>query len=315
MSKHHGHRNPWPQQKKVIALPRAPQAAQPRKAQAVVMIGTPTYNGQLAHQYLTSYVGSFTDCVRRDILIAPEFAVAFSLVQYARNWIVYQFLKNSEFTHLMWVDSDLGWQHNSIGRLVESGKDIIGGSYTTKSPTKPIYPFVATGPVDERGVQEVSSLPGGFVLMSRRAVQALWDASPEMVMEHGGEDHVVRHVCDLEFVTSDEKGNQVRRLLGEDYVMQVKLRSLGFRMYLQTDIDFVHVGFHEYLGNVAKAYEHEKQLGLKTMWHESAWEKNPRTDFDPRPDVVLSVPENEVPTPHTLDMNVVLPQEQLAVSE
>lgn len=276
------------------------------------MVGTPTYSGQLAHQYLSAYVSSFTDCLRGDILLAPEFAVGFSLVQYARNWIVYQFLKNPEFTHLLWVDSDLGWQTTAIRRLVESGKDVIGGSYTTKSPTKPIYPFVAVGPVDENGMQEVSSLPGGFLLMSRRSVQALWDASPEMVMEHGGEDHVVRHICDLELVTTDVNGNHVRRLLGEDYVMQVRLRSLGFQMYLQTNIDFVHVGMHEFLGNVEKAYEHEKSLGLKTMWHESAWEKSPRVAFDPRPDVVLSVPENEVPTPQTLDMSVVIPTQETA---
>jgi hypothetical protein len=278
------------------------------------MVGTPTYSGQLAHQYLTSYMQSFTDCIRREIVLAPEFAVNFSLMQYARDWIVYLFLQQPEFTHLMWVDSDLGWQATAIRRLVESGKDVIGGSYTTKSPTKPIYPFVACGPVDESGMQEVTSLPGGFLLMSRRAVQALWDASPEMVMEHGGEDHTVRHVCDLELITTDEKGNHVRRLLGEDYVMQVRLRSLGFPMYLQTDIDFVHVGMREFLGNVAKAYEAEKAADLKTMWHESAWEKNPRTEFDPRPPLILSVPENEVPTPHTLDMNVVLPQKDSALS-
>lgn len=308
--KHKQHRNPWPPRKNVEQ-----HIAQPRKARAVVMVGTPTYSGQLVHQYLTSYIQSFTDCIRGEILLAPEFPVNFSLVQYARNWLVYQFLKNPEFTHLMWIDSDLGWQHNAIRRLVESGKDIIGGSYTTKHPTKPIYPFVACGPVDEAGMQEVSSLPGGFLLMSRAAVQALWDNSPEMIMEHGGEDHAVRHVCDLELVTSDENGNHVRRLLGEDYVMQVKLRSLGFQMYLQTDIDFVHVGQREFLGNVAKAYEAEKAAGLKTMWHESAWEKNPRLDFDPRPDLVLSVPENEIPTPHTLDLSVVLPQEEPAQSE
>lgn len=276
---------------------------QPRKAKAVVFVATPVYDGKLAHQYLSSYMQSFTDCMRGDIVIAPEFAVAFSLVQYARNWLIYQFLQEPLFTHLMWIDSDLGWQPDAIRRLVQSGKDVIGGSYTTKSPTKPIYPFVACGPVDEKtGIQEVSSLPGGFLLMSRKAVQALADASEPMVMEHNNQDHTVKHCCDLEMVTNDEQGKVVRRLLGEDYVMQVRLRALGFKLHLLTDIEFAHVGMREWPGNVAKAYAAEKAAGLHTMWHSDAWDKNPRmkTDRDEtRP--VLMVPEHEVPTPHTLD--------------
>lgn len=277
---------------------------QARKAKAVVMVATPTYDGKLNHQYLEAYMASFTDCLRRDIVLAPEFAVGFSLVQYARDYLIYRFLESPEFTHLLWIDSDLGWQTSAIARLVESGKEIIGGSYTTKSPTKSIYPFVAVGP-EVDGLQEVSALPGGFILMSRKAVQALWDASPQIVMEHGGKDLIMRHVCDLELYTTDENGTTVQRLMGEDYVMQAKLRSLGFKMYLLTDIDFVHVGLSEWPGNVAKAYEFEKKAGLETMWHESTWEKTPRV-FEPRPEKVLNVPENEVPTPHTLDLNKIV---------
>lgn len=282
---------------------------QHRLAKAVVFVATPTYNGQLVHQYLSSYMQSFTDCIRKDIVLAPEFAVNFSLVQYARNWLVHQFLSDSKFTHMLWIDSDIGWQSTSIADLVLSGKDVIGGSYTTKSATKPIYPFVACGPVVD-GIQEVTSLPGGFLLMSRKAVQALADASPAMFMEHGGQDHEVRHVCDLELITQDENGNTVRRLLGEDYVMQIRLRALGFKLYLKTDIDFVHVGLKEWLGNVAKAYEAEKAAGLNTMWHEDAWDKTPRMTTDERIDPVLVVPENEVPTPHTLDLNQIVADAQ-----
>lgn len=282
----------------------------PRKAKACVFVATPTQNGSLVHQYLTSYMQSFTDCIRKDIVLAPEFAVSFSLVQYARNWLVYQFLSEPKFTHLLWVDSDIGWNSTAIARLVESGKDVIGGSYTTKSPTKPIYPFVACGPVDEAGIQEVTCLPGGFLLMSRKAVQALADASPEMVMEHGGEDYDVKHVCDLELITQEENGRVVRRLVGEDYVMQIRLRALGFKLYLLIDIEFVHVGLKEWLGNVSKAYVAEQAAGLATMWHESSWDKNPRLKTDERTDPVLVVPANEVPTPNTLDLEKIVADAQ-----
>lgn len=280
----------------------------PVPLRAAVMVATPCYTHMIAHQFVFSYQQSFTDCMRNGIVLAPEFAVGFSLVQYARNWLVKRFLEEPQFTHLMWVDGDLGWDHTAIRRMIFADKDVIGAAYTTKSPTKPTYPFVACGPVED-GIQEAASLPGGFLLMKRAAVQALWDASEEYLLEHGGQDFVVRNVCDTEMVTMDEKGVPTRRLLGEDYVMQVKLRALGFKLWLMTDVDFVHVGMHEWGANVAKAYKAEQEAGLKTMWHPNAWAKPEqlRTKFEPdetRP--VLCVPEQEVPTPNTLDLQKIV---------
>ncbi len=279
---------------------------QPRRAKACVMVGTPIYTGLVQHQYLTSYLQTFTDCMRADIVIAPEFSVGFSLVQYARNWLIYTFLKEPRYTHLMWIDADLGWDPTALRRLVEANKDIIGGSYTTKHPTKPVYPFVGCGPVVD-GIQEVSALPGGFLLMSRKVVQALWDNAEACVMEHGGEEHEIRHVCDLEMTTVDqEDGTYKRRAMGEDYVMQARARALGFKMYLLTDIEFVHVGQFEYPANVAKSYAYEQEQGLKTMWHESCWNSTP---FIPNVDEsrpVLAVPTNELPTPKTFQKMVEL---------
>lgn len=120
-------------------------------------------------------------------------------------------------------------------------------------------------------------------------------------MEHGGQDHLVKHVCDLELITCDEDGQLRRRLLGEDYVMQVRLRSLGFKIYLMTDINFVHVGVNEWRGNVAKAYASEKQQGLKTMWHEDAWDRSPRLKTDKGlSDRLLVASEMDVPHPGLL---------------
>jgi hypothetical protein len=275
--------------------------AKPRKARAVVQVATPIYTGQVVHQYLSSYQSSFVDCMRQDIVLAPEFAVGFSLVQYARTWLMKCFMDEPRYTHMMWIDSDLGWDPNAIAKLVNADKDIVGGSYTTKDPTKPMYPFVACGPEDEKThLQEVSAMPGGFLLMSRKAVEALWFSGDVFTMEHAGEEHIVRHVTDTELVTMDDQGVTKRKLLGEDYVMQVRLRALGFKMYLQTDIEFVHIGPHEWRGNVSKAYAQEKAAGMKTMWHEDAWNKNPRTSFDPRPANILTVPEDEVPHPGLL---------------
>lgn len=282
--------------KKSIARLERDAAPAPRKAKACVMVATPVYDGKLVHQYLQSYLQSFTDCMRHDIVITPEFAVGFSLVQYARNWLMYCFLRETRFTHLLWIDSDLGWEPTAIRRLIETGKELVGGCYTTKHPTKPVLPFVACGPVEDN-LQEVSALPGGFLLMSRAVVQALWDNAEEVYMEHGGATHVIRHICDLEMSTVTKDGQFQRRAVGEDYVMQTRARALGFKMFLLTDIDMSHVGMYEFPANVAKAYAYEKDNDIKSMWHEENWRADP---YKPAPDEsrpVLVVPEREIPTP------------------
>lgn len=244
-----------------------------RKTNAIILVCIPTYSGDVCFQCMASYTQAFIDCMKHDIILAPEFVVGFTLVQYARTWAVKQFMDNPLATHLLWLDSDLGFDYTAIRRLYETGKDVVGGSYTTKSLTKSIYPFVACGPVDEKtGLQEVTSMPGGFILMSRKAVEDLWYSSPEFTMEHGGHDHKVRHVCEMELVVMHTKDGEVEsRLLGEDYIMQCRLRQLGYPLYLLTDIEFDHIGRRPWHGNVSKAYEWEKSQGLKTMWHPSAW--------------------------------------------
>ena len=67
---------------------------------AHVMTATPSYTGDVCCDYAMSLSIASAHCVLRGIWIEPRMAPGFSLVEYARNWLVAEFLESEKFTHL-----------------------------------------------------------------------------------------------------------------------------------------------------------------------------------------------------------------------
>lgn len=56
-----------------------------------------------------------------------------SLITRARNYFVSLFLSKPEYTHLMFIDSDISFQAPSILRMLSFDKEVVGGAYPKKS--------------------------------------------------------------------------------------------------------------------------------------------------------------------------------------
>jgi len=55
-----------------------------------------------------------------------------SLIPRARNFIVSQFLGRPHFTHLLFIDADIGFDPEVVPRYLKADKDVIGGIYPLK---------------------------------------------------------------------------------------------------------------------------------------------------------------------------------------
>jgi hypothetical protein len=55
-----------------------------------------------------------------------------SLVTRARNDCVAYFLSNPAFTHLFWIDADIGFSSDAAFRLLLSDRDVTAGVYPIK---------------------------------------------------------------------------------------------------------------------------------------------------------------------------------------
>ena len=102
-----------------------------------IFMGMPAYGGTLSATTCSSLLDLQNWCRDNNINFYYHFLVNESLVTRARNEIVASMMdfKNFNVTHLLFIDSDIGFSTTNIERLICSEKDIVCGIY----PSKGIY--------------------------------------------------------------------------------------------------------------------------------------------------------------------------------
>ena len=87
-----------------------------------------------------------------------------------RDLLTAKFLE-SDATHILWLDADIGWRAGDAQSLLDTGRDFIAGSYCRKRFGGDI-PVLLTGNRDG-DLFECSHVPTGFLLVSRGAVEKM----------------------------------------------------------------------------------------------------------------------------------------------
>lgn len=99
---------------------------------AKILVGTPAYGGQLSTAWFRSMHELIIQASKRGIDIAVITLDKESLITRARNYIVAEFLGRTEFTHLFFLDSDIGFNPATLFRLIEADKPLSGAAYPMK---------------------------------------------------------------------------------------------------------------------------------------------------------------------------------------
>lgn len=171
-----------------------------------------------------------------------------SLVTRARNTIVGHFLA-SDASHLMFVDSDIGFRGAEVLRLLAHGKPLIGGLYRKKTRASRDYVGVPLpGGVlrldRETMALEMAAIGTGFMLIQRQVIERMVEAFPHLRYHAGGSDGAEGswrdHLYDL-------FGTQIcphtRGLLSEDYTFCARWRALGGEVWADPGILLQHWGY------------------------------------------------------------------------
>ena len=199
-----------------------------------VLIATPAYDGRLDVWYTNSLVNSVRVAQEQGIFLHPVFMSYDALVQRARNDL---FRLALEYDAVIWIDSDLEWNPMWIMELLGSDKDVIGGTYRKKTDDAELYTVKTNNLESKDGLIKVDGLGMGFVKMSKKAVQALWDAS----QPYQNEGREGRMICDIQIVDG--------QLVSEDNVVTRKLADLGFDIWLDPRMTCCHIGTKKFYGN------------------------------------------------------------------
>jgi hypothetical protein len=207
---------------------------------ANLMVATPAYGGAVQLSYLTSLLAFQAAGIAFTLVgIANE-----SLITRARNALVSTFHARADFTHLLFLDADVGLPADGLARMIAAGKDVIGAPVPLKGHGprgERLFNFGRC--VGEDGALMLCERIGTAALMlSRHAVNALVDEARarggvyERMSTLVGDDGVNVHYDVFRAGAVDGE------YLSEDYWVCATLRRLGFAIHVDPAIVTTHHG-------------------------------------------------------------------------
>lgn len=210
------------------------------------MIGTPCYSGSVDVWYANALMNTIKESFKYDIEITPIWISFDALLQRARNDTI-QLALTQGFDDLVWIDSDIEWHPEQFFKLLNYEEDIVGGTYRKKHDNYEEYVVrqLQTRPINpETGLVEVDGLGTGFVKMSRKSMQYLWDCSEKYIDPKDDQER------SMIFDVVLENGE----LVSEDINAFNKLTRGGFKIWLDTNITCNHTGPKKFTGNFLQWY-------------------------------------------------------------
>jgi FkbM family methyltransferase len=150
-----------------------------------VFIGTPCYSGKTTMNYTVSLLNTFRMAPAHGVDLELVYTRGDALVQKSRNYCVAYALQNGA-DDLIFIDDDLLWRPEWVFELLRFPVDVVSGIYPKRTDEE-AYPFIPMEnefgewfppAVDVRtGLLQVKGVPTGFLRLSRKAMQVLWNAS------------------------------------------------------------------------------------------------------------------------------------------
>lgn len=197
-----------------------------------------------------------------------------SLISRSRNQVVAKFMANTNFTHIMFIDVDLAFNHEDILKLLYHDKEVITGAYPIKEidwnkVVKLANDGVPAGEIAakstrfvvnpvtgsdkrtrvENGNMSVKDAGTGFMLIKRSAFDKLFNAYPELKYKDDtgvlkGSERDCSYALFNSFVDDDG------RFLSEDYGFCRYWQAIGGEVWVDPSISLTHLGRFEYNGSL-----------------------------------------------------------------
>ncbi len=189
-----------------------------------LLIGTPAYAGQVHVDYLAALL----ECRRQGLPFTLLTVGNESLLTRARNTIISAFHARGEFSHLLFLDAEVYLPHESLVRMLECRKDVIGAPVALKDlgPDGGRRFNVGRAQNEDGPLIVVDRVGAAALLLSRAAADALVAEAKraQRVYEDGGNGSIQYDVFRVGAVDGD--------YLSEDSWVCHELRQLGFLIHV-----------------------------------------------------------------------------------
>lgn len=245
------------------------------------LVVTPSHDGKFFMNYVTSLLSLTDESRRMGMSLQVYLHQGESLITRARNNSVAFFLAQPQWTHLFWIDADIGFSPEAAFRLLLSDYDVAAGVYplkrenwpeagvpqgTTQAGFETTYtrytvnasPEAGTGRIELRvqpdGFMRMEEAPTGFMVIRRRVFERLMAAYPELryVPDSLGVGDQGLHYRFFDVMVDPVS----KRYLSEDYGFCRLWTALGESVYVDANSHLSHQGSKTYRGDFAGSLVH-----------------------------------------------------------
>jgi hypothetical protein len=257
-----------------------------------LFIATPMYGGMAHGLYIKSCLDLQMTMNKYGIETKFSFLFNESLITRARNYLADEFLR-SEYTHMMFIDSDIHYSPQDVIALMALDKDVIGGPYPKKSINWSNVAAAARNHPDLEP-KELENLVGEYVFNVVKGTSSFQVSDPLEVLEIGtGHMMIKRHVFEKmkdAYPTIQYKPDHVgqanfdgsryihayfdtvidsadsitgggsERYLSEDYMFCQMWRKIGGTIHLCPWMKTQHIGTYAFTGNMPAVAQYTGKL-------------------------------------------------------
>jgi len=247
-----------------------------------LFVATPMYGGQCAGMYTRSIADLAAICAKYEIPLQLYYLFNESLITRARNYCVDEFLR-SDATHLMFIDSDIGFNPNDVIALLalqsddNNEYDVIGGPYPKKCISWEKIKLAVDKGMADQDPNTLERYVGDYVFNPKGGQREIPIGQPVEVMEIGTGFMMIRrstfdkykeaypnlsykpdHIRTAAFDGSREIHAYFdciidpvsKRYLSEDYMFCYNVEKMGSKVWLCPWMSMNHVGSYVFGGSL-----------------------------------------------------------------
>jgi len=197
-----------------------------------IFVGTPAYGGMVHIDYLNSIL----DFHKNKLPITVMTIGNESLITRGRNTIISYFYNMKQFSHLLFLDADIGLTAEGLIKLLSHNKDVIGANVALKGEnaynTHGIIEYV------DNDLTRVEKVGTAVFMLSRKAVDVLIGGAEKY--KPSGLTRGVK--ADFNMYDVFKCGVLNGEYLSEDYYVCERLRANGFDIFVDLTVATRHNG-------------------------------------------------------------------------
>lgn len=214
-----------------------------------LFVATPSGRDELKGAYVRSLLRTQGLFMQLGLPLEYFLHVREGIIDRARDHMTAAFMA-SDCSHMLQIDDDISWHPQDVVRLLTHARvhDIVMGIYRRKRQEidYPVCWLQRNGeqivPNAQTGCLEIESGPGGFVLMTRRAIVEMQAAHPEL-------RYITCRDFDAQRFALYSMMQDGTTRFGEDISFCRRWRALGGSIWADPYIRLAHWGDAEFAGN------------------------------------------------------------------